>query len=300
MKESRQRKINYLRISITENCNLKYRYCVEDSFKEGTVDAMGAAEICALIESTVKLGISKVRFTGGEPLLYKDIYKIIEETKKLESIKEICITSNGLLLEKMAENLKKCGLNRVNIVLDTLDPKRYEKMTEAGNLDRVLRGIEKCQRLGIKVSINATIIEGWNEEDILKFSEWTLKENIKVRFIEPIKGELLPEIKALSEKEIRRIIENRYKILREEGSYSSTAKYWKIEGSLGKIGFIDSTDHKFCSECNRIRVTAQGEIKKCMYSKSNLNIIEFIRKGISQETIEAFLRAEIYNNTTRF
>lgn len=295
MRDTKKREINYLRIAITENCNLKYNYYAEENFKEETVDFMDSSEICTIIESAVRLGISKVRFTGGEPLLYRDIYKIIEKTKELPSIKEICITSNGLLLEEMAEDLKRCGLNRINIALDTLDPKKYGEMTQYGNLEKVIKGIKKCQKLGIKVSINAIIMRGWNEEDILNFAQWTVRDNIKVRFIEPSPEELRPELKVLSEKEIQKIIGDRYKILREEGSYSSTAKYWKIEGSPGKIGFIDSKDHRFCSECNRIRITAQGEIKKCIYSKSNLNIIEFIRKGISKETIEAFLRAEIYN-----
>jgi cyclic pyranopterin phosphate synthase len=288
-----RKKINYLRICITENNNLEYTYYKDKRNVKNLEKKITTSEINTLIKSAARCGIDKIRFTGGEPLLHEDICYLVAESKRIPSVREVCITTNGLLLEDMANELKESGLDRVNITLDTLDPEIYKKMVVDGNFEKVLRGIKKCEDIGIQVCINAVIVRGLNEKGLLDLVKWTIDENIKVRFIQPITDILLPGIEVVSGYEIRKKIENLFSLSMVESSYGSTAQYWKIDKSKGKIGFIDLMSHRFSTECNRIRITSNGEMKKGTHDEYTLNIVDFIRKGMSHTVIDAILRNEI-------
>ena len=282
MKDTYRRNINYLRISVTDLCNLRCKYCMPESGVEKIqhCDVLSIEEIIKIAKESANLGIQKVRITGGEPLVRNGIIQLIKGISAIKGIEDIAMTTNGLLLKKYGKDLKEAGLNRVNISIDSLDPDKYRKITRGGEVRQVLEGIEEALRLGLRpVKLNTVIIGGENEADILNLMNLTKIYPIDVRFIElmPI-GEASNWSKEhfISNEEVRNRVPELIPLSHEIGS---PAQYYKLPEAKGRVGFIDPISSHFCSECNRLRVTADGKLKPCLHSSQEIDLFPALREG---------------------
>lgn len=295
MFDKNHREINYIRVSITDRCNLRCLYCMpkDGVVKKDHTDILRFEDILRVLKASAFLGINKVRFTGGEPLIVKGIDKLIYNTSKIPGIRDIGITTNGILLNDMAEALKSSGLSRVNISLDSLKEERFREITRGGEVLNVLKAIEKCISLGISpVKINVVIIKGINDDEVMDFLYLTKTLPVDIRFIElmPIgEGSNYYEKGFISSKEIIDILPG---IIPMEGKKSDIAKLYKLPGAKGTVGFISPLSHKFCSGCNRIRLTSVGTIKPCLHSKKEYDIKPFLESEVS---MISKLKEIIYN-----
>ena len=283
MHDSYGRKINYLRISLTDRCNLRCKYCMPecgiDKFAHD--DMLSLEEIYLITKAFVELGVDKVRFTGGEPLARLGVVDLISRVSKLEGLKDISMTTNAILLEKYAEDLKAAGLNRVNVSLDTLDRDKYKEITRGGNIDRFWAGIKEAKRVGLTpIKINTVLIGGFNDSEIIDLVNLTRDEEIDLRFIE-----LMPIGEAASwakEKFVSNdLILDKVKQLVsvERKDPSSPATYFKLPGAKGRVGIINPISCKFCSNCNRVRLTSQGMLKLCLHSNKEIDMKKALREG---------------------
>lgn len=267
------RKINYLRLSVTDLCNLRCVYCMP---KQGIPkmehkNILSIEEIEQIVRSAVMCGIDKVRITGGEPLVRNGILEICRKISQIPEIREVCLTTNGVLLEEMAEALYQSGVNRLNISLDTLNPEKFSSITRVGNLDTILRGIKKAKSVGFqKTKINVVLIGGFNEDEIRDFVELTKFEDTQVRFIElmPIGqcSHWSPDRFLSSEAVLQAVPE-----LQPVGN-EGVANLYQIPGYLGEIGLISPMSHHFCPSCNRIRITSDGKLKACLHSAREVDL----------------------------
>ncbi|KPU42737.1 cyclic pyranopterin monophosphate synthase [Oxobacter pfennigii] len=278
MQDSHGRIIDYLRVSLTDRCNLRCIYCMPEEGvpKKCHEEILRFEEVLKIINAHASLGIKKVRFTGGEPLILKGVDNLIYNTSKIPSIEDISITTNGILLYDMADDLKKAGLKRVNISLDTLKEDKYRQITRGGDIKKVLSAIEKCMSLGLlPVKLNVVAIKGVNDDETADFIRLTREMPISVRFIElmPIgEGAKLYEEGALGSEEI---IESFPGLIPLE-DLSGTAKLFKLENAKGTVGFISPLSCKFCNSCNKIRLTASGTIKPCLHSEDEIDIKSYV------------------------
>lgn len=296
MKDSFGREINYLRVSLTDRCNLRCEYCMPEKgvSKLQHCDILTLEETYEAIKAFVSLGISKIRFTGGEPLVRLGIVDLISKVSKLEGVKDIAMTTNGVLLEKYAEDLKEAGLTRVNISLDTMDENKYRSITRGGELVQVLKGIEAAKKAGLSpIKINTVLIGGFNEDEIPDFVNLTKNEDIDIRFIElmPIgeaagfaKEKFIPNSRILEAAKDLRPVNNEDK--------SSPALYYKLPGAKGRVGIINPISCKFCKDCNRVRLTSTGKIKLCLHSNREIDLRQHLKSG---EDIVSVIKSAIYS-----
>lgn len=274
------REIDYLRISLTENCNLRCIYCMpEDTKIDDNVinENISFDDYKKIIKNFTKLGINKIRFTGGEPLMYTHLKELIKYTSKDCGIKEIAITTNGIELSENIDELKKYGLTKVNISLDSFDEDKYRKITRGGDLNKVLDAIERCLKLDIKVKINCVFINGMNDSEFDKLIEITKTKPIDVRFIElmPIgQGEKIFERGYIN---LRNKIKELENIKEYKTNEKSVADYYKLEGAIGRIGIITPMSCSFCNKCNRIRLTSEGNLKLCLHSEEEIDIKPYLK-----------------------
>ncbi|TCT16729.1 cyclic pyranopterin monophosphate synthase subunit MoaA [Natranaerovirga pectinivora] len=297
MKDSYGREINYLRVSITNRCNLKCRYCVPEGeiFQEKESNLLTLDEMYCIIKAFTKVGINKVRITGGEPLIRPGIIEFVEKISKLEGIKDLAMTTNGILLKKYAKDLKETGLSRLNISLDTLNAQDYTSITGGGQLEKVLDGIKEARAVGLgPIKINTVLIKGFNDHMIEEFVEWSIKEKVELRFIElmPIgHGISWAKEKFISAETVLKTVPD----LREINSTdkSSPAQYYELSDGKGKIGLIKPVSCKFCNHCNRIRVTSQGDIKFCLLNNDKVNIKDILRNSTEIRRIEDIIEYSI-------
>ena len=320
------RKITYLRISVTDLCNLRCIYCMPQDgvIKKNHDDVLSFEEFILASKIATKLGIEKIRITGGEPLVKKDILKLISNIRKCDGLKELCLTTNGVNLKNMAKDLKLSGIDRINVSLDTLNEDKYKRITRLGNISNTILGIKEALNQNFKkIKINVVLIKGFNDDEIINFINLTKKYPIDIRFIElmpMIKTSIINEKSYLSSdfviykllKEYKNEIENisldnnyieslkkNYPDLDEinfanDSSFSfnknEVAKLVKIKGALGKVGIISPISNSFCSNCNRIRLTYDGKLKPCLHSSDEYSI-----KGLNEnEMIEIFKK--VINN----
>lgn len=289
------RDINYLRISLTDRCNLRCIYCMpENGIKSRPhKDILRFEDNVKIVKAAAGLGIKKIRYTGGEPLIVKDIDKLIYETSRIPAIEDIAITTNGILLSDMAQDLKKAGLKRVNISLDTLDKDKFKSITRVGDLDKVLESIETCLKLELTpVKINTVLMKGINDTEFNDFLNLSKELPIEIRIIElmPIgEGIKLYEKSKLS---ITEMLKLHPELIQIEMEKSSTAQLYKLAGAKGKIGVISPLSCKFCSDCNKIRLTSTGNIKQCLHSKEEINLKKYLN---DEAKLTAALKSAIYN-----
>ena len=295
MLDKNGRKINYIRVSITDRCNLRCIYCMpkEGIDKKEHNEIIRFEDIIKILKASAFLGIDKVRFTGGEPLILKDIDKLIFETSNIQGIEDIAITTNGIILNSMVEDLKKAGLKRVNISLDSLKDDKFKTITRGGNILDVLQAIEKCIKLGIKpIKINIVLIKGINDDEISDFIYLTKDLPVNIRFIElmPIgEGTNYYDKGFMSSDEV---INEYRELVPINNNISSTARLFKLPNSKGTVGFISPLSCKFCSNCNRIRLTSSGTIKPCLHSEREYDLNNYLDNEIS---LISELRNIIYN-----
>lgn len=277
------RNIDYIRVSLTDRCNLRCIYCMpEEGIQKKSHNAiMRFEEVLQVIKACAFLGIKKVRYTGGEPLIVKDVVELIRKTSKIQPIEDISITTNGILLYDMADELKTAGLKRVNISLDTLKEDKFSIITRGGEIKKVLNSINKCLEIGlIPVKINVVLIKGINDDEVPDFINLTKDMPVHVRFIElmPIgEGKKLFDYGMISTNEI---IEKYDCLIPVDSGFSGTARLYRLKNSKGTVGFISPLSCKFCKNCNKIRLTASGTIKPCLHSQDEINIRQYIGNEI--------------------
>ena len=294
MKDSLGREIDYLRISLTESCNLRCIYCMPEGVAPKVCgETLTKENIFDIVEVAVELNIKKIRLTGGEPLLRQDIVEIIQGIKD-RGIEKIYITTNGILLSEKIEKLKKAGLKGVNISLDTLDREQFNYITRGGDLERVLQGIEKALNLNLEVKINSVIMKDINENAIEELAKLTLNSQLDVRFIELMPIGQGKKFTGISNNEIYDRLEKIFEFDRDYKEIKGVSIYYKLKNSKGNIGFISPINSCFCETCNKIRLTSDGVIKRCLNSKGNTNIKESLDKNVEKEEIKEILEQEIF------
>lgn len=281
-----RRTINYLRLSVTDRCNLRCIYCMPEEgiqFKPHS-EILTYEEMLRIVKLCVRSGIRKVRLTGGEPLVRKGILPFIEKLCEIEDLKEIALTTNGILLKEYARSLRRSGLRCINVSMDTLNPERYRRITRGGSFEQVWEGIEEAEAAGLSpVKINVVAIRGVNDDEVLDFSRLTYRKPYHVRFIElmPI-GEAYARVKEdfVSGDEILRQIRSlgpvRYF---PSGRQDGPASMYALEGAQGRIGVIAALSHHFCETCNRLRLTADGYLRGCLFSDRETDLKTPMREG---------------------
>ena len=294
------RKIDYIRISITDRCNLRCIYCMpEEGIKLiDHKEVLSYEEIIRLCRQFAKIGISKVKITGGEPLVRKDVHKLIKAIKEIDGIDNVTMTTNGILLENVIDDLVNAGLDAVNISIDTLREDRYREITRLGDINKVMRGIKKCLTYkNLKVKINCVPIKGENEEELLELINLCKDNDISIRFIEIMPIGLGRNMKGFSDEEIIEIVEkNLGKLTPYHGKLGNgPSTYYSLEGYKGKIGFISAVNHKFCESCNRVRLTCEGFLKACLQYNIGTDLRVLLRSGKSDEEILEAIKNTIYN-----
>lgn len=281
--DSLGRKINYLRLSVTDRCNMRCFYCMP---REGIVKQQHGAvlsyeELLLISQTAVELGIEKIRITGGEPLVRHGIVGFLGMLAAIPGLKHLALTTNGLQLAEMATDLYKAGVQRLNVSLDSLQPQTFSEITRGGELARVLAGLEAAEQAGFPPpKINCVIMRGVNDAEILDFADRTLSHGNSIRFIE-----YMPAIKeanwqryCISGEEILQRIAGRYDLEQvAKGPYSGPSRDFRIPGAVGSIGIITAVSGHFCSECNRIRVTSTGQAKGCLFSDEKTDLIPWLR-----------------------
>jgi cyclic pyranopterin phosphate synthase len=297
LKDTFGRKIEYLRLSITDRCNLRCRYCMPEEGVEsvGHGGVLSYEELLRIAAASARLGIKKIRVTGGEPLVRKGVVGFIKQLAELPGTPEITLTTNGLLLDQMAADLKQAGLSRVNISLDTLRADRFEEITRRPGLQRVLAGIQQAAAVGLTpLKINMVPIRGVNADEIADFGRLTLKHPWEVRFIEfmPVSGGLgYTADNRFSAQEIMTELEHLGPLTPvERCGPAGPARLFRYRDSLGQIGVIPAISSHFCEECNRLRVTADGRVRPCLLCTDELDLREALRRGASDLELETILR----------
>lgn len=275
------RNIDYARISLTDKCNLRCVYCMpEDKVYENNLinDTLSFNDYKFIINGLSQVGIKKIKFTGGEPLLYPHLIELIKYAHYECNIDDISITTNGIGLNEIAYELKRSGLKSVNISLDSLKSYKYKSITRGGNLTDVLKSINRCLELGIKVKINCVVIKRFNDDEVYDFIEMANYYPIDVRFIElmPLgEGEYFYENGYFNISNFINDIDELYKIEDEKGS---TARLYQAKYAKGRIGIITPISCQFCNTCNRIRITSDGKIKLCLHSNEETDIRYYLNK----------------------
>lgn len=291
------RKIEYIRISVTDRCNLRCVYCMPDEGVEFIEheEILSFDEILRLINISTDLGITKVKITGGEPLVRKGVVDLIKEIKKIEKIQEVTLTTNGILLGKYIDELKE-NIDGINISLDALDPEQFKKITRRDELNKVIESINLSVDRGIKTKINTLVLPNINENQIINIVELARNKPIHVRFIEVMPIGYGKEMVRYTPEMIRETIEKKFgKLLKANDKLGNgPAKYYSICGFKGKIGFISAVSDCFCSDCNRIRLTSTGFLKACLQYNYGIELKPLLREGYSDDEILQSMSTIVY------
>ena len=286
------RNITYMRLSVTDKCNLRCRYCMPEEgvcLKEHK-EMLTEDEMITAVEAAASLGIKKLRITGGEPLVKRNIVSICRRAALVEGIEEVCLTTNGIFLPKLAEPLKAAGVKRINLSLDTLDPEKYAYITRKGTLDEFWAGLHAALDAGFeKVKINAVLIGGFNDGEIPQLAELTRKYPVDMRFIEMMPMYDSGDFKDAAFVPNARVLEmlpDAVPVAHDGG----VAKLYRLPGAQGNIGLISPLNAHFCGTCNRVRLTADGKIKPCLHAPD-----EYSLKGLDYEGMKKVLEEAIWN-----
>lgn len=291
---------DYLRISLTERCNLRCFYCMppEGIMLRDRSNFMTKNEVIQMAKAFVQLGVKKIRLTGGEPLIRNDIKEIIEELSMLPI--ELAITTNGILVDKYIDTFKAFGLKSINVSLDSLKPDKFNAITRRSYFDKVFSNIDLLLEENFHLKMNMVVIKGTNDDEIIDFVELTKDKKMHVRFIEfmPFNGNRWDWSKGVSFKEMLHQIESTYNsiskrsVVRLLDGKNDTAKNYKVDGYQGTFAVISSVTNPFCDTCNRLRLTADGKIKNCLFSGSETNLLSVLRNG---EDITPYILESVWN-----
>jgi cyclic pyranopterin phosphate synthase len=303
LKDNFNRIINYLRVSVTDRCNLRCRYCNENAFFIPHEEVLRYEEIIRFVRIGASLGVRKVRLTGGEPLRRRDLPFLLENINAIDSIEDISLTTNGVELADALDELRASGLKRVNISLDSLKPERFAYITGFDVFDRVMKSIEKATAAGLyPVKINTVIIKGFNDDEVLAFAEFARERQVQVRFIEfmPFGQEALwDRSRILSSAYLENLIRRAYDLHPVDGSDNGPAAIFNLDGGGGQVGFISPMSSHICRSCNRIRLTSDGKIKPCLFSDVEYDVKALLRGGASDEEVADFVRCAVKGKPER-
>lgn len=293
MIDSFGRKIEYMRVSLTDRCNLRCRYCMPNGINEiNSEDVLTYEEIAEICRMAAEIGIKYIKITGGEPLVRKDVEKVVYMIKNIDGIEGVTLTTNGVLLPDKLDNLVNAGIDAINISLDTIYRDRYKKITGFDGLDRVLESIDLCLQRGVKTKLNVVILEE-NLNECVQLAQFAKNKAIDVRFIEMMPIGEGKNFNSISYTEVIDKIRTVYPDFKEvdyKGGYGP-AQYYHIDGFKGNIGFINAVNNVFCQNCNRVRLTANGYIKSCLCYDDGESIREPLREGKTEEVREIIERA---------
>ncbi|CDA10625.1 GTP 3',8-cyclase MoaA [Intestinibacter bartlettii] len=299
MLDKLNRKIDYLRISVIDRCNLRCVYCMPEEGIESIPhdEILTYDEILRICEIVSELGIRKIKITGGEPLVRKDIVNLIRDIKNIDKIEQVTLTTNGILLHEMLDDLYDAGIDAINISLDTLNKDNFKKITRRDGLEKVLMSIDKAYDLGIRVKINCLAIRDFNLREIVEIASFAKDREIDVRFIELMPIGFGKKYTQIDNDEILSILESRFgtfEIVTEKRG-NGPAKYYRNQNMKGCIGFISAISHEFCESCNRIRLTSSGFLKLCLHYNKGIDLKGPIRNGISDEDLKKLIHNTIWN-----
>ncbi|MBQ4611093.1 MAG: GTP 3',8-cyclase MoaA [Clostridia bacterium] len=289
MKDNFGREIKYLRLSVTELCNLRCRYCMpEDGVcKKSHADMLTAEEMVTAVRAAASLGIKKIRITGGEPLVKRNVVSLCSSIAKVEGIEEVCITTNATLLKDLALPLREAGVSRVNLSMDTLNEEKYRYITRRGRLEDALEGMEAALSAGFdKVKLNVVLIGGFNDDEIPTIAELSRRYPMDVRFIELMPMHDGGEFGQAAYIPCAKVLE--YLPDAEKLGQEGVAEMYRLSGALGRIGLISPVSAHFCGTCDRLRLTADGKLKPCLHSA-----VEYPIKGMTQEQMAAEMKRAI-------
>jgi len=278
------REITYLRLSVTDRCDYRCVYCMaEDMVFLPRAQVLSLEESIEICEAFAELGVRKIRITGGEPLVRNSIGTLFDQVGQIEALDELTLTTNGSRLTKFADKLADSGVKRINVSLDTLDSEQFTELTRFGKLDDVLSGIQAAQHAGIeRIKLNAVILRQRNIDQVLPLVNYALEHNLDISFIEEMPlGQVTEhgrEEEFCSSAELRELIEQQHELTPSNYQTGGPSRYWSIEGSESRIGFISPHSDNFCSSCNRVRVTAEGNLLLCLGNENSVDLKAIIRR----------------------
>ena len=296
------KRITYLRVSITDRCNFRCKYCMPEGVKEFIPhpEILSYEEITQIVRAFANFGVSSVRLTGGEPLVRKRVETLVRQLAEVEGIKDLSITTNGYLLKERARALKEAGLKRVNVSVDTLDPEKFSYITGApkSTLHRVIEGIEEALAAGLTpVKVNTVLIKGFNDGEVEEFLKFSEKYGVEVRFIElmPVGGKFFSHENFIPISQIKRLIEERFgRLIPAKTFKKGPAKSFRVEGTGALIGFIPSISEHFCGQCNRVRLTSEGKLRLCLMSDREVDLKGVLRApDFTPEKLERVIRGAL-------
>ena len=292
------RKINYLRLSVTDRCNLRCSYCMPASGikKKDHCDILSYEQLHRIAAAAVGIGVEKIRITGGEPLVRKGIVEFLAGLKQIPGLKKLVLTTNGSFLEEMAQGLRRAGIESINMSLDSLRPEVFARITRGGDLNRVLAGLAAAEKVGFEyLKINMVVMRGVNDDELLDFAALTLNRPINVRFIEymPTLRDKNWEAMMMPGDEILSRIAGHHDLQQvSHEALDGPARYYQIPGAMGKIGFITPISGHFCQKCNRLRVTSSGMLKSCLFDEGGISLKQCLEQGSDAELLEMLRQVE--------
>ncbi len=299
LRDGYSRIIDYLRLSVTDRCNLRCIYCMP---AEGVTpwkhaDILSYEEITRIVGIAAGLGVKKVRITGGEPLTRKNITFLVRSIAQITGIEDLTMTTNGVLLERYAQELADAGLRRINVSLDSFRPDRYREMTRGGDLEAVLRGIRAAEKAGLlPIKINMVPVKGLNDDEVEDFARLTLQTDWQVRFIELMptgSHDFWSPDRYITTDDVRKRIEAIGPLEPVKVRSKGPSRYFRLAGARGVVGFISALTHHFCSDCNRLRLTADGKLRPCLFSETEIDLRSALRGNADDAEIGRLLRLAI-------
>ncbi|AET66358.1 molybdenum cofactor biosynthesis protein A [Desulfosporosinus orientis DSM 765] len=300
MQDQFLRRIEYLRISVTDRCNLRCKYCMpSEGIQWIPHDAiLSFEEILRLMNISTQLGFRRFRITGGEPLVRKGILEFLQEAAQLPGVEDLMLTTNGLLLPEMAFDLKAAGVHRINVSLDTMDQTRFFENTRGGDVSKVIQGIFRSLEAGLNpVKVNVVVVRGFNTDELPSFLKLAQQYPLHVRFIELMPIGVSSEHRSdfVSIEEMKEILDLKETIPTREIPGGGPAEYFRPGGYKGSIGFISALSRHFCNTCNRVRLTSDGKLRPCLHSKHEIDFRDVLRSGKSDEEILKLFAAAVWH-----
>jgi GTP 3',8-cyclase len=292
------RTVDYIRLSITDRCDFRCEYCMAEDMTFLPRDQVLSLEECArLVKIFVGLGVTKVRITGGEPLVRKNAMWLFEEVGKLDGLNELVLTTNGSQLAQHAIALKKAGVKRINVSIDSLKPERFKKITRTGRLEQVLDGLQASIHAGFEgIKINTVLMRGTNDDEAIDLVQFAINHNIDISFIEEMPlGEVMHnrENTFVNNVDTLKLLQYQFNLLPSTETTGGPARYWRVADTMSKIGFISPHSHNFCEACNRVRISCQGELFLCLGQDDKVELMPLLRANPNNDTpiIEAILNS---------
>ena len=276
------RRVDYIRLSITDRCDFRCVYCMAESMTFlPRAEVLSLEECARLVRIFVAMGVNKVRITGGEPLVRKNALWLFSAIGQLEGLQELVLTTNGSQLEFQAQDLKNAGVKRINISIDSLDADRFKTITRTGELAKVLRGIQAAKIAGFEsIKMNTVLMRGFNEDEALNLLEFAIQQKIDISFIEEMPLGNVNHVRAstfVSNHDTLKQLQTQYALIASTETTGGPARYWRVPNTSTKIGFISPHSHNFCEACNRVRITCKGELYLCLGQESKIDLMPLLR-----------------------